>query len=119
MVLRRVFFDLEAVGSLDVFEIDAAEGGLEQLAELDDLFGIVAVDFDVEDVDIGKALEQHGFAFHDGLAGERADIAQAEHGGAVAQNRDQIAAAGVFEGVLRILLDFQTGLGYAGRVGQS
>ena len=26
-------------------------------------------DFDVEDIDIGKALEEHGLAFHDGLAG--------------------------------------------------
>ena len=117
--LAQGLFDLEAVGSLDVLEIDAAESGLEQLAELDDLFGIVAVDFDVEDVDVGKALEQDGFAFHNGLARERADIAQAEHGGSVAQNCDQIAAASVFEGVLRVLLDFEAGLGHAGSVGET
>ncbi len=110
---------MEAVGSFDVFEVDAAEGRLEQLAELDDLFGIVAVDFDVEYVDVGKALEEDGLALHDGLSGERADVAQAEHGGAVAEHGDQIAAAGVLEGVLRILLDLEAGLGDARRVGQA
>ena len=117
--LAQRLFDLEAVGGLDVFEVDAAERGLEQLAELDNLFGIVAVNFDVEDIDIGKALEEYGFALHDRLSREGADVAQAEHCGAVAQNGDQIAAAGVFEGVLRILLNFETWLGYTRGVGQA
>ena len=52
------FLDLEAVGSLDVFEIDAAKRRFQQLAELDDLFGVVTIHFDVEDVDVGKTLEQ-------------------------------------------------------------
>jgi hypothetical protein len=52
----------------------------------------VAVDFDIEDVDVGKALEEHG---------------------------DEIFAARVFVGVVRILLNFETRHGHAGRVSQT
>jgi hypothetical protein len=41
------------------------------------------------------------------------------HRGSIAQDCDQIAAAGVFEGVVRILLDFQTRLGHARGVRQA
>ena len=45
------------------------------------------VDLDVEDVDAGELLEQHRLAFHHRLGGERADIAEAEHGRAVGDRR--------------------------------
>ena len=117
--LTQFFLDLEALGRFDVFEIDAAERRFKQLAELDDLFGILAVDFDVEDIDIGKAFEQDRFAFHDGLSGECADVAEAKHGRAIAHDCDQIAPACVFEGVLRILLNLETGLGDARGIGEA
>ncbi len=117
--LAQCFFDLEAIRSLDVFQIDPAEGGFEQLAEFDDFFGIVAVDFDVEDVNVGEAFEQNGLAFHDGLSRKSADIAEAKHGGPVAHDCDQVAAGGIFEGIVRILLDLKARLGHAGRVRQT
>ena len=55
---------------------------------------VVGGDLDVEHVDVGELLEQHRLAFHHRLGGERADIAEAEHGGAVGHHRDQIAAHG-------------------------
>ena len=79
----------------------------------------MTVYFDVEDVDIGKAFEEHRFALHDGLAGERSDISQPEHRRSVAEHRHQVAAAGVFERVLRILLDLETRLGYSRRISQA
>ena len=42
-----------------------------------------ARDLDVEHVDAGELLEQDRLALHHGLGGERPDIAEAEHGGAV------------------------------------
>ena len=74
-----------ALRRLDVFEIDAAEGRLERLDDADDLFRILRVQLDVEDVDVGESLEQDALALHHRLRGERADVAQAEHGGAVAE----------------------------------
>ena len=73
--LAQSLLDVETLRGLDVFEIDSAESGFEQLADFDDLIGIVGVDFDVEDIHVGEALEQDGFPFHDRLARQRADIA--------------------------------------------
>ncbi len=81
-------------------------------------FGSLAVDLDVEDVDVGEALEEHALALHHRLAGERADVAEAEHGGAVGHHRDEVALGGVLVGELGVLGDLETRLGHAGRVGQ-
>ena len=117
-LLQRLF-DVEALRRLDVFQVDAAEGGLQQLAGLDDLVGILGVQLDVEHVDVGESLEQDTLAFHDRLAGQRADVAQSEHRGAVGDHRDQVALGGVLECVLRVLLDLQAGIGDARGVGEA
>ena len=67
----QFFLDGEAFRRLDVFQVDAAEGGLEQLAGADDFVGVFGGQLDIEDVDIGEAFEQDAFAFHDRLAGGR------------------------------------------------
>jgi hypothetical protein len=48
--LLEGFLDLEALGGLDVLEVDPAEGGLEQLAGLDDLVLVLGRQLDVEAV---------------------------------------------------------------------
>ena len=117
--LAERFLDLKAIGCLDIFQIDSAECGLEQLAELDDFFGIVAVHLDIKHVHVGKALEENGFAFHDGLAGKGSDVAEPEDRRSVAEYSYQVATARVFERVLRILLDLKAGLGYSRRISQA
>src|ERR1700690_2674190 len=102
-------FNLEALGGLDVFEIDSAEGGLEQLAGSDHFLGIFAGQLDVEDVDIGEALEQHRLAFHDRLACQRADVAEAEDRGAVRYDAHQVALGGVLVSQAGIALDLFAG----------
>ena len=87
---------IEALRRLDVFEVDAAEGGLQHLAGADDLVRGRGVQFEIEHVDVGEALEQDALAFHDRLAGEGADIAQSEDRGAVGDDGDQVALGGVF-----------------------
>ena len=65
-LLFESLLDLEAVGRLDILEVDAAEGRGDEAHRLDDLFGGFRVDADGEGVDPAKALEQHGLALHDG-----------------------------------------------------
>jgi hypothetical protein len=72
-----------------------------EVAGLDDFVGVVGVELDVKDVDVGKAFEEHALPFHNGLAGERADIAKSEDGGSIANHSNEIA------------------LGDAGRVGKA
>jgi hypothetical protein len=117
--LAQRALDDEALGGLDVLEIDAAEGGLQGRDHLDELVGILGVDLDVEHVDAGELLEQDGLALHHRLAGQRADIAQAQHGGAVGDHGHQVAARGVVAGLVGIGGDGFARRGDAGRIGQA
>ena len=87
MPLAQLLLDVEALRRLDVLEVDAAEGRLERGDDVDQLVRVVLGDLDVEDVDAGELLEQDALAFHHRLGGERADGAQAQHGGAVGDHR--------------------------------
>ena len=113
------FLDVEALRRLDVLKVHAAEGRLEQFDDADDLLRIRGVDFKVEHVDVREALEEDALAFHDRLPGERADVAEAEHGGAIRDDGHQIGAGGVVGGALRVPHDLQAGLRDARRIGQA
>ena len=76
--LAQPLLDDEAFRRLDVFEIDAAPALAQQLDAIDDFVGIFGGDFEIDEVDIGEALEQDDFAFHHRLGGERAAIAEAQ-----------------------------------------
>ena len=77
------------------------------------------VQLDVEDVDIGEALEEDRLAFHHRLSGQRADIAEPEHRGAVRHHADQIALGRVFVGEAGVALDLQARNGNARSVGEA
>ena len=96
--LAQGLLDDEAFGRGDVLEVDAAEARLHQRHRLDELVGILGVELDVDRIDVGEALEQHRLAFHHRLGGERAEIAEAEDGGAVGDDRDEIALGGIIVG---------------------
>ncbi len=116
--LAQLALDDEALRRLDVFQVDAAEGRLQAGDDVDQLVRIVLVDLDVKHVDAGKLLEQHALAFHHRLGRQRADVAQAQHRGAVADHRDQVAARGQLAGLLRIGDDRFAGERHARRIGQ-
>ena len=75
-------------------------------------------DLDVEDVDAGELLEQDALAFHHRLGGQRADVAQAQHGGAVGDHRHQVAAGGELGRGGGIATISFAGGGDAGRIGE-
>jgi len=52
------------------------------------------------------------------FAGLGTDVAQTEHGGAVGDHGNEVAAVGVVPHFLHVILDFETGIGHAGRIGQ-
>ena len=116
--LLQALLDLEAFRALDVLEIDAAEGRLQRRHRLDHAIDGVGGDLDVEHIDAGEFLEQDRLAFHHGLGGERADIAEPQHGGAVGDDRDQIGARGERSGFGGIADDLGAGRRDARRIGQ-
>src|SRR5438270_1360357 len=111
-------FDVEAVGSADILEIDAANCGLEQLTELDYLVGILGAYFEVENVEVGELLEEVALAFHHRLAGKRSNVAESEDGGSVGDDGDEVAFRCVLVSVFRVRLDLEAGQRYSRRVGE-
>ncbi len=116
--LLELRLDLEAFRSLDVLEIDAAEGRLQRRHRLDHPLDGVGGDFDVEDVDPGEFLEQDRLAFHDGLGGQGADITEPQHRGTVGDHGDQVSPGGQRRRFGRIVGDFGAGRSDARRIGQ-
>ncbi len=115
---RQLPLDVEALGRLDVLEIDAAERRLERGDDVDQLVRIALVDLDVEAVDARELLEQHRLAFHHRLGGERADRPQPEHRGAVGDHADQVAARGEVARLGGIADDLVARGGHARRIGE-
>ena len=116
--LPQPLLDDEALRRLDVLEVDAAPALAEQLDAIDDLVGVLGRHFEVDGIDVGEALEQHRLAFHHRFRRQRAAIAEAEDGGAVGDDGDEIALGGVVVGAVFVLGDGQHRDGDAGRIGQ-
>ena len=116
--LAQPLLDDEALRRLDVLEVDAAPAGAEQLHAIDDLLGVLGRHFEVDGIDVGEALEQDRLAFHHRLGRERAAVAEAEDGGAVGDDGDEVAFDRVVVGLGRIVGDGEHRDGDAGRIGQ-
>ncbi len=116
--LAQLLLDVETLWRFNIFEVDAAKGGLQRGHHVNKFIRIEFVHFDIEHIDTGKFLKEYPLPFHHRLTGQRADIAQPQHRGAVRNNRHQIAARGVFVSRQRIFFDFETGGSNARRVGQ-
>jgi len=53
----QALFNDEALGRLDVLKIDAAERRPEVAHGIDESFGVFGVDFQIDGIDVGEALE--------------------------------------------------------------
>ncbi len=117
--LAQLLLDVEALGRLDVFKVDAAQRGFQRGDDVDELVRIVLGQFNVEHVDAGEFLEQATLAFHHGLGGQRADVAQTQHGGAVGDHAHEVAARRVLGGrVVALVENGHASRSHAGGVGQ-
>ena len=90
--LLELFFNIEALRRLDVFQIHPTERRLHGGDHVDQLVGVVLIQFDIENVNSGEFLEQAAFALHHRLGRQRANIAKSEHGRAVGDDANQIGA---------------------------
>ena len=91
--------------------------GAMRLHRLDDLVGVLGVQADREGVDAGELLEEHRLALHDRHRRLGADVAEAEHGGAVGDDGDRVALDRVLEGLVAVLGDRHADARDARRVG--
>ena len=102
--LQRVL-DGEARRCGDVLEVDATEGRGDSLDGLDDLVGVFRVEADRETIDAGELLEQQRLALHHWHGGFGTDVAEAEHGGAVAHDGDRVLLDRVLVGFRHVVMD--------------
>ncbi|CAH0327595.1 hypothetical protein SRABI128_06262 [Microbacterium sp. Bi128] len=116
-LLAEPGFDLEAARSGDVLKVDPAVDRGERLDDPDDFLRVLGVQADRPGVDVGELLEERGLAFHDRQCGGRADVAEAQDGGAVGDDGDGVAFDGQVPGGLRVFRDRQADAGDAGGVG--
>jgi len=114
----QALLDDEALRRLDVFEVDAAEGGPEIAHAIDEVVGVLCVDFEVDGIHVREALEQNGLAFHHGLRGQGAEIAEAEDRRAVRDHRHHVGPRRVVEGAGGVLGDGLHGHRDARRIGE-
>ena len=110
--------DREALGRLDVLEVDRAERRLQRRHHLDEALGVGGVHLDVEHVDAGELLEEDRLALHHRLRRQRPDIAEPEHRAAVGDHRHQVAARGIVVGGGRIGRDRERSGRHPRRIGE-
>ena len=110
--LFQSFFNIETFRCLDVFQVDAAEGGSYFLHGFAELLRVFFGHFNVEHINAPVYLEEQAFAFHDRLAAHGANVSQSEYGCAVADYGDEVALVCIFVYAVRIVLYFQTGISH-------
>ena len=110
--------DDEAFGRLDVLQIDPAEGGSEEAYAVDEFVGVLGIDLQIDRVHIGKALEEHGFAFHHRFRCQSTEIAEPKDCGAVGDHRHHVAARRIVESAAWIFRDCIDRHGHAWRIGK-
>ena len=103
----KLGLDAEALGALDILQIDAPKGDADVLDHGDDLVGVAGGNLDIDAVHVGEALEEHALALHHRLGRQGAQIAQTQDRGAVGNHRHQVALGGVFVGKIRVAGDSQ------------
>ena len=86
---------------------------------LDNFVRVVAVEFDVEDIHIGKAFEQDALPSITGLPASAPMLPRPRTAVPLVTTADQVAARGVVESFLRIVVDLQARFGDARGVGQA
>ena len=107
---------IEALRSLDVLQIDTAECRCYLFHGLTELLRVFLGNFNVKHVDAAVNFEEQSLAFHYGLAAQRANVTEAEHGRSVAYHGHQIALVGISVSIIRVLLYLKTGICHTRRI---
>ena len=72
--ITELGFDFKAFGRFDIFQIHAAKRRFECSRYVDEMIDFICIQFDIEDIDPSKLLEENGFTFHHRFRCQRADI---------------------------------------------
>ena len=100
----------------DIFQIDPADGRLEQQDRFNKFVGIFGIQTDGEAIDAAQIFVEQHLSFHhrDGRFG--ADVAQTQHPGAVADDGHRIPFIGMVVHSFGVSLDIAAGGRHAGGI---
>ena len=110
--------DLKAFGAADILQIDAAELRGQHFHRADHFLGVLAVQTDGECLHAAEFLKQGALTLHHGQTGGSADVAKAQHSGAVGHHGHHVAFKGIFIHIVGVCGNAAAGLGHAGRIGR-
>src|SRR6185295_10089037 len=116
--LFELLLDDEAVGCLDILQVNAAEAWSEVAHAVDDGFRVGRIDQQIDGINIGEAFEKGSLALHYRLCRLCPEIAKTENCRAVGNHGYQVRLVGVVVGKIFILRDRLHRHGNSGRVGQ-
>ena len=55
--LFQLLFNIEAIRCLDIFEVDSAEGGAQELDAVDEIVGVLSIDANIDRLNASKLVE--------------------------------------------------------------
>ena len=100
--LSQLTLDLETPRRRDVLQVDPAKGRRQTHDRLDQLSHRARLQTHRHRINPGKVLEQHRFSLHDRQRRQRADVAQAQHRGAIGDHRNGVPAPRVARSQRRV-----------------
>ena len=115
----QTILNIEALRSLDILQVDTAEGRGDLLHCFAELLGVFFIHLNIEDVNTAVDLEKQSFSFHHGLTAHGTDVTQSEYGCTVTDDCHQITFIGIFVCSVGVLLYLKTREGYTWRIGQT
>ena len=86
---------LEALGCLDILQVDSAEGRSHKLDRINKGLGVAAVQLQVKDIHICKAFEEDSLPFHNRLSCIGAYVAQSKDSSTIGYHTHQVLSSGV------------------------
>src|SRR4030095_12548969 len=116
-LLAQPLFDFEAPRGGNVLEVHAAEARRDQFDRLDYLADVLGGQTDREGVHAGELLEEHRLALHDRHRRFGADVAEAQHRGAVGDHGHGVLLDRQGEGALAVVTNRQAHPGHTRGVG--
>ena len=101
-LLFQALLDNKAFRGFDVFQINTTKRWFHQFNRATELIRVLSIKLNIDAVDVGKPLEQHGLALHNWFAAQRPKIAKSKNRSPVGNHRNKIAFVGIIIGKFTI-----------------
>ena len=109
--------NLKTLRGFNIFKINTAIGTSNRTYGIDKGVDVLGIHQHIDRVNVGEALKQQCFTFHNGFAGQSSQVTQPQNGTSVRNDGDAITLAGIPVSQLRIPRDLATRFRNARRVG--